>query len=253
MDDARRFRRILCIPLLLAFCALPYAFGEPHGERAIPAALQGRQMHPTILQLNHGDDVICPSGIFEHLHSSASISEIARKVDLSPECIWKTIRQNAAQKKQVIRGFAFGTISEISMTGGVGVATELVVMKYDDRTLMMGLIYSKSGVVALGLPGVSLTQSLIFGNCPDALFSYLGWFDTVSALAMSSSYGKAEYDLPGFGQYSGCNALTSTRGSTTPVLGASQSYFHQEDPFVLVTGPRAAPLLKFLAELNHGK
>lgn len=253
MGEARGSRWLLCIPLLFAICALPYAFGASHGERTIPASLRGRQVHPTIVQLNYEDDVVCPSGIFEHLHSNASIAEIARKIDLNPQCIWKTIRRNAAKKGEIIRGFAFGTVSEISMTGGIGVATELVIMKYDDQTLMIGQIYSESGLVAVGLPGVSLTQSVVFGNCPEALFSYLGWFDTVSALAMSKSYGKADYNLPGIGRYSGCNALTSTRGSTAPVLGASQSYYHQEAPFVLVRGPRAAPLLNFLAELNRGK
>ncbi|OFZ17901.1 MAG: hypothetical protein A2X94_12730 [Bdellovibrionales bacterium GWB1_55_8] len=222
-------------------------------EPRIPESLQSRAMYPTIVELQNDGDVHCPSGIFEHLHSSSTIRKVAEKLDLSPGCIWKTIRKNAENRKKPVHGFAFGSVSEISMTAGIGVSTELVIMKYDEKTLMIGQVYTEAGVVSIGLPGVSLNQSVIYGHCADGIFGYLGWFDTISALALSHNYGKAAYAPPTFGTYSGCNSLTSTRGTTTPILGASQSYYHQNSPFILVGGPRAAPLLKYISELNRRK
>lgn len=207
----------------------------------------------TTIYLEEADprDLRCPTGIMEHLDSYDGIETIARKLNYSPECMWRVIKWLAKTRAPEVRGFSFGAVSEVSNGVGVGFSTELVLMRYDAETLMVGQVYIRTYDAALSLPGVSATQSVIFGNCPAGISSYLGWFDSISGVAMTRSYGKRAYAPPLLGGYSGCDAITVTVGSTSPAAGISQSNYSQVERSVFVTGPRVAPLLRYLETLNR--
>lgn len=198
-------------------------------------------------------DGACPSGVFQHLESADDIVSIAKKIKYSPECVWKTIQWWAKHSNERVRGFAFGGTAEISMVVGVQTGTEWVISRVAPLTLMVGQVTYTGGDLSLGIPGVSLTQSVIHGDCYNGIYGYLGWFDAFSALAITHAYGRYKSGFIGFGEHTQCNATQSTRGSTTPIIGASQVYYEQKGDFVLLTGPRVMPMIHFFDELNWRK
>ena len=221
----------------------------------LPLAYKYRPEFIKNIVMLEGDenDGTCPSGVLQHLESADDVVSIAKKIRYSPECIWKTIQWWAKRSDQKIRAFAFGGTAGISAIVGYQTGTEWVISRVGPLTLMVGQVVYNGGDITLGIPGVSLTQSVIQGDCYNGIYGYLGWFDAFSALAITHAYGRYEPGFIGFGEHTHCDAIQSTRGSTTPIVGTSQVYYEQKGDFALITGPRVMPLIHFFDELNYGK
>lgn len=210
---------------------------------------QGR-IYPEVKYLEKSDDLKCIKGV-----TNNTISEIIDRMDFSPECIWKTIRKyNAESKERIpekVLGFSFGSVIDASIYVGITNGQELVVQKVDNNTLMVGYIKYSGGSLSVSLPGPSLTQSVIFGVCKDNIFGYLGWFKNKGRFAITSHYGIYEniFDT----KYTGCKAISSTLGLSSPIGIASATEYKQNGEFMLVTGPRVKKLIQYINWINAKK
>lgn len=204
-------------------------------------------IHTKILE--NKSNLHCPTGfVLDRIHYN-QIEDLSENLDFSPRCIWKTIRKNAEKyAKGITQGFAFGVEIDASYSAiSAGLGTELVMFKLDDDKLLLGMTRIKHIDASLSLSGISLTQSVVLGSCPEQLQSYVGWFRYFGAIAMLRNSG---ITLPITGITTGCNTITSVRGMSSPIIIAGYSLYEQLGNPIIVTGPRVKPLLNFMKGLN---
>ena len=200
-----------------------------------------------ILTLNSSNmNLPCPKGFVLDRKHFKDIKKLVGQVSLSPGCIWDTIKKNAKNVDHQIHGFSFSTIIEASFGIGAMIGTELVLMPYDHETIIATMVRIESGSIGISLAGASFTQSVIFGDCPDNIDSYLGVFKSFGAIAMMNNFGHTKV----LGSPTGCNSITSIRGMTSPIVGGGISFYNKIGKSILVKGKKVKPLLKFFKILN---
>ncbi|MCK5073497.1 MAG: hypothetical protein KAQ98_08740 [Bacteriovoracaceae bacterium] len=233
---------IIFVIILLCKGTLTFAFEQYFGTRLIEE----------IKYLDQEEGLSCPKGLVLDRERFDSIEEKIEKMDFSPKCIWDTIKKkNAERLNEKILGFSWGTTMEASSGIGVQIGTEIIFMPIDDRTAMIGAVKYEGASFSFGLSGVSLTQSIVFGDCKDNIFGYLGWFKSWGFIAMTKTLG-AEHPFKDNSE-TGCNMITSTRGMTSPVLTVSRTYYKQLGQFIMVEGPRVQPLIDYIYRTNAEK
>jgi hypothetical protein len=70
-------------------------------------------------------------------------------------------------------------------------------------------------------------------------------------MAMTKSWGVYENLFED--DYTSCYAISSILGSTSPVITGSTTEYKQNGRFILATGPRVKPLIKYINKLNKEK
>ena len=214
----------------------------------LPSHLLNKINHNIIYLDKNNYDRSCPTGHVWNRKNFNSIEEIIHSTSFDPACIWGTIDKNANYyvKNKVI-GFSFGTVLEASLIIGTTIGTELVVIPWDDNTLMVGMVRFQGGSLSASLSGGSLTQSVIYGKCKNGIFGYLGFFQSKGMIAMMQNTGVKMF----FGKRTSCNSITSVRGSTSPIAGVALTMYEQLGNFALVKGPGIQRMLDYIKELNQ--
>ncbi|MBT6326770.1 MAG: hypothetical protein HOJ35_12445 [Bdellovibrionales bacterium] len=190
----------------------------------------------------------CPTGHVWDRKNFNSIEKIIRSTSFVPECIWGTIDKNAKYYvENKVVGFSFGSVLEASLFIGTAIGTELVVIPWDDNTLMVGMVRFQGGSLSASLSGGSLTQSVIYGKCKNGILGYLGLFQSKAMIAMMQNTGVKMF----FGKRTGCNSITSVRGSTSPIVGVALTIYEQLGNFAFVQGPGVQSMLDYIKALNE--
>ena len=249
---------ILLLILPLALISIPASAQGQHNIYPLSAKLQAKlhghydDVRPYVLHLKNGPNLVCPSmNIAQVDDKFDDIDTLISGLSLSPECIWKTISNNAkrlAKNLAAIHGFAFGAVLEASMAVGAQFGPELVIMPFDDTHLLVGMVRFQGGDLSIGLSGAGFTQAVIHGECAHSIWSYLGWFKSFSSLAITRSIG-VNFPLIDENR-SYCDALASTRGMNSSVIGISYTHYEQLGKFLLVSGPRTRSMIDFIKKLN---
>ena len=191
-------------------------------------------------------DLPCPTGFIVDRENFKGLEELLYKINLTPDCIWTTIKKNAENIPKKINGFSYGTLIEASLGVGVMLGTELVLMPSDDDSIIAAMVRIEGGSLGVGLAGASLSQSVIYGDCPHKIESYLGMFKSVGAIAMMNNYGFTGL----FGRRTGCDSITSIRGLTSPVIGTGFSFYNLVSGPIKIRGSKIQELKKYFEGLN---
>lgn len=208
------------------------------------------RLYPKVVYLDNNENVKCIKGL-----RNKSVPEIINSMDFSPECLWETIKKHNAESNERIServlGFSYGSVIEASIYIGYTTGQELVIMQVDNETLMVGYVRYRGGSLSVSLSGPSLTQSVIYGDCDDQIFGYLGWFKFTGRMAITHQIGI--YSNLFDSQYSGCNSIASTLGATSPIATIGATEYTQNGQFMLVKGPRIRPMINYLNKINAEK
>lgn len=195
-------------------------------------------------------NTICPSASAIYFGVSGDPDFLEGYVGQLPRdltsCLWGTVGKNRDDaKKDGLIGMVFGFQEEISVGLGYAVGGEFLALKDPNSNDMLFGVFGYRGYdFGIGLPGVSAVQGFVLGNCGAyPLDLYTGWFRTISGLANNNSFGKTSWwDWAD----SGCNSWTITRGTTTPVLGVSRTFYSKHGHFIRIRGDYFAPTIEKL-------
>lgn len=200
----------------------------------------------SVFLAGENDNLPCPTGFVLDRKNYNDLDDLLQKVSLSPDCIWGTIKKNAERQVTHVEGFSFGTVIEASLGVGVMIGTELVLMSDGKEGVYAAIVRIEGGGVGMSLAGASLTQSVIYGECNNAIENYLGMFKSIGGIAMMNNYGTNGF----FGKRTNCNSITSIRGLTSPIVGAGFSFYNLVDGPLLIKGPKVAEFIKYIKDLN---
>lgn len=202
---------------------------------------------PSTFLNGDNDHLPCPTGFVVDRKNYNDLPDLLQKVNLSPDCIWGTIKKNAERHDVKVEGFSYGTVIEASLGVGVMIGTELVLISNGEGGVYAAIVRIEGGGVGMSLAGASLTQSVIYGDCENSVEKYLGMFKSVGGIAMMNNYGTNGL----FGKMTNCNSITSIRGLTSPIIGAGFSFYNLVDGPILIKGPKVDELVKYFQQLNQ--
>lgn len=192
----------------------------------------------------------CPTGMLFTKSDWYNLEERIHQMKLSPSCIWDTIQQDTADHRGEVYGFAFGSLIGVGAIIAGTAGSELVIFKQDQKHLVVAQIRYKALSAEISFPfGVSRTQSVIFGHCEGGVNDYLGWFESYMAIAKSRNLGRKSV-VPLQRELTGCESLTSTRGLNSSFIGTSVSSYELLGKPLIVSGPGAEEMLKYLEEFG---
>lgn len=178
------------------------------------------------------------------------IENFVENISFDPECLWGiTDMFGEYLGKGKIQGFSIGGVIEASLYIGAMFGSEFVMMPFDEDHLLVGMVKFRGGDLGLGLPGVSLVQSMIYGDCPNYIWSYLGWFKGKSGMGVTSNHSIKFPFLDETRSY--CDSVSSIRGVTFPAASVSYTEYLQLGQFILLTGPRVRPMIRYVEALNR--
>ena len=232
------------LSLLILTCAGPKEakpMAQLSGESSPPPS-------PTRLNLGATNGTLqCPNHFASGLgayNDASAFYQMVRQLNFNPvECTWDTMLNNAPEVNTI--GFSYGSMAGVSIGAGGVLGRELIMIANKRRRSVQVAVMEYKGLeLALGLPGVALTQSLIFGDCPKGANSYAGYFVAGEMIAMLHQKG-----VTWNGTATGCDALSSVRGTTSPIVGGSLTHYSVHSRIVEVTGPRVEPFLNYLDNL----
>lgn len=176
------------------------------------------------------------------------IESAIHKMNFSLDCLNEDQIRFIKKGKENITGITFGVNGAIAKGIGVDAGSELVVMVYDDHTLMVGLVDFYGGGAGVGLPlGASITTGVIHGEC-NTIDQYLGNFQNFSFLGLNKSFGTAD-ELKKI-YMTKCNASSNTDGLSMSLLGYTMTRYQKASEFFMVKGERVKELIKFIQSSN---
>lgn len=177
---------------------------------------------------------------------------------LDPDCVWLDLRKEAYKQKRIqhipIWGVSFGAQAETSFVAGVAgplVGGEIILLKMNSKTLMVGFVTFKGGTAGLGSPfSASVFESLLLGDCREGIQSYLGWFIGKASPGLvrgkMTSYANPGRYIPFTSRFEGCSAISYAGGAVGSVGGIYATYYRQWGTAILLQGNEVSEFIQWM-------
>lgn len=179
------------------------------------------------------------------------ITNALRETNFDPCCLPSMTRNQIAGQDNTINGFSVG----VEAGGGAGplgydVGYEFVMVQTGPETLEVGVFKYKGPETSISIPaGTSVTQSVLIGDCKK-LDDYLGYFSSVGVAGMQLNVGMSANPLNKDKEPTGCDSESITVGTSSDLIGTSQTYYSKASDFVKVKGPQIKKLLELFEKSN---